>query len=40
MKPVFAPLSQLAAHLQNAAYIVGLFACYAVANLLDLTPWE
>ena len=40
MKPDFTPLIQLATHLQNAAYIVGLFACYAVASLLDLTPWE
>lgn len=40
MKPDFTPFIQLAAYLQNAAYIVGLFACYAVASLLDLTPWE
>jgi len=40
MKPDFTPLIQLASYLQNAAYIVGLFACYAVASLLDLTPWE
>ena len=40
MKPDPTPLLQLASYLQNTAYIIGLFACYAVANLLDLTPWE
>ena len=44
MKPDLTPLIQLAAYLQNAACIVGLasalLACYAVASLLDLTPWE
>ena len=40
MKPDLTPLTHLATYLQNAAYIVGLFACYTVASLLDLTPWE
>ena len=40
MKPDFTALIQLATYLQNAAYIIGLFACYTVASLLDLTPWE
>ena len=40
MKPDLTPLLQLATYFQNAAYITGLFACYAVASLLDLTPWE
>lgn len=40
MKPDLTPLLQLATYFQNTAYIIGLFACYAVASLLDITPWE
>ena len=40
MKPDLTPLIQLASYLQNAGYIIGLFAYYAVASLIDLTPWE
>ena len=31
---------QLAQYIQDASYIATLFAFYAVASLIDLTPWE
>ena len=31
---------QLAQYIRDAGYIAALFAFYALASLIDLTPWE
>ena len=31
---------QLAQYIQDTSYIAALLAVYAIASLIDLTPWE